>query len=369
MIKKIVLVVGARPNFMKSAPLIKELQKHTNKFNFKLIHTGQHYDKNLSQLFFEQLNMPKPDLYLGVGSGSHAEQTAKIMLGIEKALYDLKPDLVIVFGDVNSTAATAMVTSKMGLKLAHIEAGLRSFDRSMPEEINRIVTDHLSDFLFVSEKSGMKNLLNEGIGGEKVFFAGNIMIDSLIGNMKLALESNVLKSLELSTGKYILVTLHRPATVDSAEQLKSVLEALKKIGDSCKIIFPCHPRTKQRIIEFGLSEYINDENLKIIDPLGYLDFLKLQIKARMVITDSGGIQEETTYLGVPCITVRHNTERPITVEIGTNIIASTDPQNIIKIANDLLNAPIKKGKIPEYWDGKTSERIVGVLINHIFRFN
>jgi len=358
--KRIVLVVGARPNFMKSAPLMRELGKYPDRFENILIHTGQHYDHKLSQLFFEELKMPKPDIYLGVGSGSHAEQTARIMIGLESELGELRPDLVVVFGDVNSTLATSVVTSKLWIKLAHVEAGLRSFDNRMPEEINRIVTDRLSDYLFVSEESGLINLKAEGVPDEKVHFTGNIMIDSLVSNLEVAGKSDILDRLSLKPREYIAMTMHRPANVDNAEIFKGIIAVMKQISKRIPIIFPCHPRTQKRIEEFGLAQ-AGDDQFRIVEPLGYLDFLHLQAQCRMVLTDSGGIQEETTYLQIPCITMRENTERPATVDVGTNIIAGVGPQRILQEATQTLDGRGKKGAIPELWDGKTAVRIVDIL--------
>lgn len=363
--KKIVMVVGARPNFMKSAPLMRELAKHPDHFETILIHTGQHYDHKLSQLFFDELKMPKPNIYLGVGSGSHAEQTARIMTSLESELMELKPELVIVFGDINSTLATSVVTSKLWIKLAHVEAGLRSFDNSMPEEINRIVTDRLSNYLFVSEQSGLDNLKSEGVPDEKVFFTGNIMIDSLVSNLEVASKSDILDRLNIKRGEYIAMTMHRPANVDNPEIFKSLFDAIRKISKRMPIVFPCHPRTQKRIEEFGLDQDSNDDNLIIIEPLGYLDFLKLQTESKLLLTDSGGIQEETTYLKIPCITMRENTERPSTVDIGTNIIVGTDPEKIINATMSAIDGKGKKGAVPELWDGKTADRIVDILLKKI----
>jgi len=359
--KKIVLVVGARPNFIKAAPLMKELQNNSDKFETVMIHTGQHYDRQLSDLFFGELGMPKPDIFLGVGSGSHAVQTAGIMIALEKALQELQPDLVVVFGDINSTLAAAVVSAKLCIRLAHVEAGLRSFDRTMPEEINRMVTDRLSDFLFVSEKSGMVNLSGEGVPEEKIFFTGNIMIDSLVGNLKAARGSKIHERLELSPGNYIALTMHRPGNVDTVEKLVELMQCILSISEELPVVFPCHPRTAKRFEEFDIENVKNNSSLKIVEPLGYLDFLKLQSEAKLVVTDSGGIQEETTYLGVPCLTIRENTERPVTVEIGTNTICGTDPENIIENVRQILKSDQKQGSIPELWDGHTASRIVEIL--------
>ncbi len=364
-LKKIVLVVGARPNFMKSAPLMKELAKHTDRFETVLIHTGQHYDHKLSQLFFDELKMPKPNIYLGVGSGSHAEQTAKIMTAMESELMSSKPDLVVVFGDVNSTLATSVVTSKLWLKLAHVEAGLRSFDNTMPEEINRIVTDRLSDYLFVSEKSGLENLKSEGVPDDKVFFTGNIMIDSLVSNLEVARKSDILERLSLKPQEYIAMTMHRPANVDNRDILESIMSGVVEISKRMPIVFPCHPRTRKRIEEFGLTDESMGGNVKVVEPLGYLDFLKLQADCKMVLTDSGGIQEETTYLQIPCVTMRENTERPATVDVGTNVITGTDPKIFTEAALRAIDGKGKKGSIPDLWDGKTAGRIVDVLLEKL----
>lgn len=358
---RIVQVVGTRPNFVKSAPLSKALRENSKYFDSILIHTGQHYDHNLSQLFFSDLKMPEPDIYLNVGSGSHAQQTGTIMIELEKVLIRLKPDLVIVFGDVNSTLAAALVASKLCLKLAHVEAGLRSFDNTMPEEINRIVTDRLSDYLFVSEKAGQVNLKNEGVQKEKVFFIGNIMIDSLVNNIETAQKSNILDRLHLEPYKYITSTIHRPSNVDNSRTLQILINCFKDISNHLPVIFPCHPRTRQRIKEFGLLNGNDNGQFRIVEPLGYLDFLKLQSKSKLVMTDSGGIQEETTYLGIPCITLRENTELLATVDVGSNTVCGTDPRKITSTVEQLLDGKYKKSGIPKLWDGNTASRIVEVL--------
>ena len=360
---KICLVVGARPNFMKSAPLMRELLANSDSFDTKLLHTGQHYDHALSQLFFDELKMPKPDIYLGVGSGSHAEQTGKIMIELEKSFGEMQPDLVVVFGDINSTLAAAVVTAKMCIKLAHVEAGLRSFDNTMPEEINRIVTDRLSHYLFVSEDSGIINLKNEGVSDDKVFYTGNIMIDSLVANLEIAKKSDILEKLGLTPGTYIAMTMHRPANVDEEDKLRELFEYIIEVSEKMPIVFPCHPRTKKRLEDFGIAG--NAKGLKMIEPLGYLDFLKLQSNANFVLTDSGGVQEETTYLKIPCITMRENTERPSTVDIGSNIIVGVNPKNIKDAAMRTINGERKKGDIPRLWDGKTAGRIVQLMKEHL----
>lgn len=362
--KKIVLVVGARPNFIKASPLINELNKSKNNLEIILIHTGQHYDRELSELFFEQLKMPKPDIYLGVGSGSHAVQTAKIMIAIEKSFLEIKPDLVIVFGDINSTMAASIVASKMCIKIAHVEAGLRSFDKTMPEEINRIITDQLSDYMFVSERSALVNLANEGIDSDKMFFVGNIMIDSLTNNLKEICLSKILTSLLIKPQNYILATFHRPSNVDNIDTLSELLDCLISINQTISVVFPCHPRTKKRIEEFDLMDKIINGGIKIIESLGYMDFMQLQLNAKIILTDSGGIQEESTYLKIPCITIRDSTERPITVDIGSNVLC--DLKLISNKVTQILNGQNSFFKVPELWDGQTSKRIVDIIMWKIF---
>jgi UDP-N-acetylglucosamine 2-epimerase (non-hydrolysing) len=361
---KIISVVGARPNFIKIAPVHKVFQKHSKNVNHLICHTGQHFDKNMSKVFFEDLEMPKPDFYLGVSKGSHAEQTARIMIEFEKTIFAEKPDLIIVYGDVNSTLACSLVASKLSIQIAHVESGLRSFDREMPEEINRVITDILADFLFVSEPSGLINLKNEGISENKIFFVGNVMIDSLVYYMPKIEKSQILKSLSLNNKNYILVTFHRPRNVDTKENINNLIIFLNNLAEKRKVVFPIHPRTKKNIEEFGLSDkFISD--VIATDPIGYIDFLALSKNAELVITDSGGIQEETTFMGVQCLTVRNNTERPITVTLGTNQQIGTDLSEVEKAAFNILNGKIKKGSIPELWDGNTAERIVEILIKHL----
>ncbi len=360
--KKIHLIVGARPNFMKMAPLYKEFTKFPEEFEVKLIHTGQHYDERMSKFFFDDLQMPKPDEYLEVGSGTHGKQTAKIMERYEKVLLKDKPDIVIVAGDVNSTAACAIDAVKLHIPVAHLEAGLRSFARSMPEEINRILTDAISDYLLTPSPDGDINLLNEGVPKKKIFYVGNIMIDSLVHYKEKAGQSKILEELKIENHEYALITLHRPSNVDSETGLLTILNAFEEISRSINLIFPIHPRTTKQIRVFGLEEKVkNMKNLHLIPPVGYYDFLKLQMEAKFILTDSGGIQEESTYFGVPCLTLRPNTERPITITEGTNKLVKLETVDIIKEAKEIINGNIKKGGIPKYWDGRTAERIVKIF--------
>jgi UDP-N-acetylglucosamine 2-epimerase (non-hydrolysing) len=393
---KIMLIVGARPNFMKAAPLIAAIREHNRTNGTQesirpvLVHTGQHYGEAMSGSFFTDLDLPKPDVHLEVGSASHAVQTAEIMRRFEEVLLAEKPDALIVVGDVNSTVACALVASKISFDsngtrplIAHVEAGLRSFDRGMPEEVNRIVTDHLSDLLFVTEESGVQNLIHEGVPNEKIHFAGNTMIDSLLAFKAKADNSSVLGKLGLRSGsandgvaRYALLTLHRPSNVDHRETFLGIYEGLKELSRSCPIIFPAHPRTQQRISEFGLAEFFESgdgkqpsggsqpvstsKRIRLVDPLGYLDFMCMMKNAALVITDSGGIQEETTCLGVPCVTVRENTERPVTVTCGTNVIAGTKADGIRKAIRE-QGSRLRGNRMPEKWDGRAGTRIVEVI--------
>ncbi|HUI28802.1 MAG TPA: UDP-N-acetylglucosamine 2-epimerase (non-hydrolyzing) [Candidatus Acidoferrales bacterium] len=360
---RFISVVGARPNFMKVAPLHRVFSK-IDRVDHMIVHTGQHYDENMSRIFFNDLELPKPDVYLGVGSGTHAEQTARVMVEFEKILVNGKPDLVIVVGDVNSTVACSLTASKLLIPVAHVEAGLRSFDRTMPEEINRIVTDVLSDYLFVTEESGVVNLRNEGISEKKIFLVGDVMIDSLILYREKARRSEIKKTFGLSAGEYTLVTLHRPSNVDDCTNLETILKIFHGIELHGKIIFPIHPRTRKRIEEFGLSsQFAAVKNLVLTDPLGYLDFLNLMMDARIVLTDSGGIQEETTFLNVPCVTLRENTERPITLEVGTNVLTGLSVDEVVNLTNECYSGKWKKSRVPELWDGKAAERIGKVLLD------
>lgn len=363
--KKIISVVGARPNFMKVAPLHKAFQKYESSVKHLICHTGQHYDENMSKIFFHDLELPQPDFYLGVGSGSHAKQTANVMTGFEKILLEQQPDLIVVVGDVNSTIACSLVAAKMGIKISHVEAGLRSFDRSMPEEINRILTDSIADFLFVTEQSGIDNLKHEGVLNSKIFFVGNIMIDSLLTYLEKANQATALNDFDLRPNEYILATLHRPSNVDEKEKLTELIDFLNRLAKRKNIIFPIHPRTRANLGKYNLTDK-SDGALKLTDPIGFIDFLCLMKNARLVITDSGGIQEETTFLNVPCITIRDSTERPVTVKIGSNYLAGTNLKNVEQIAHSVLDGKIKKREIPKLWDGKAAERIVGILYDKLY---
>jgi len=366
--KKIHLVVGARPNFMKMAPLYREFEKYSDKFEVKLIHTGQHYDEKMSKFFFDDLQMPVPAEYLEVGSGTHGEQTARIIERYEKVLLEDKPDLVIVAGDVNSTVACALDAAKLHISVAHLEAGLRSFDRTMPEEINRLMTDVISDYLLTPSEDANRHLRSEGIPEEKIYFVGNIMIDSLLQYKERAKQSRILETIAaehnfLPTDEFVLITLHRPSNVDNRDGLLTILNAFEDISQNIKLIFPIHPRTTKQINIFGLDEKVAKmKNLLLIEPVGYYDFLKLQMNAKFILTDSGGIQEESTVFGIPCLTLRPNTERPITITEGTNKLVKLETDAIIREANLILNGKAKKGKIPKFWDGKTAERIVKIFL-------
>ncbi|MFC1514725.1 non-hydrolyzing UDP-N-acetylglucosamine 2-epimerase [Candidatus Omnitrophota bacterium] len=362
-LKKVILVCGARPNFMKVVPLWDQMKKRPGKFLPVILHTGQHYHVNMSDLFFKDLGLPKPDICLDVGSASHAVQTAKIMIRFEQILAKERPDLIIVVGDVNSTLACAVVASKLSVPIAHVESGLRSFDKTMPEEINRIVTDHLSDFLFTTCKDADDNLRNEGIAKKKVFFVGNVMIDTLIKLTAKIARSNILDRLGLARQDYAVLTLHRPSNVDEKKALGKILGALKMISKRIPIVFPAHPRTVKQLKNTGLN--INYRNITILKPLGYRDFLKLCMNSKFVLTDSGGIQEETTYLNIPCLTLRENTERPNTVKEGTNILVGSDKDKIISESLKILSARHKTGIAPELWDGRAAERIVKILEDKI----
>ncbi len=359
---KLLHVVGARPNFMKVAPVMSALAQHHGCTQV-LVHTGQHYDPAMSDIFFEQLSIPRPDYNLEVGSATHTVQTAQIMMRFEPVLIKEQPDLVLVYGDVNSTVSAAMVCAKLLVPLGHVEAGLRSFDRTMPEEINRIVTDRLADLLFTPSVDGNENLIREGIGPEKIHLVGNVMIDSLVKMLPMADGKPILDRLDLSGKRFVLVTLHRPSNVDDPKQLKDILLALDEISSAGEVIFPMHPRTRN--VLKSMPEVRLSPRMHLIDPVGYSQFLGLQRRAALVITDSGGIQEETTFLGIPCLTVRENTERPVTVDIGKNILVGHDMDRMKSAATRALSGKAKPGSIPPLWDGKASDRIAALIMQFV----
>jgi UDP-N-acetylglucosamine 2-epimerase (non-hydrolysing) len=354
---KILAVAGARPNFMKIAPLMHEMRSRPGLTSL-LVHTGQHYDEKMSKLFFEQLHIPRPDIDLEVGSGSHAVQTAEVMRRFEPVLLEHRPDVVLVVGDVNSTIACALTAVKLGVDVAHVEAGLRSFDRTMPEEINRILTDAISQWLFVTERSGVTNLKHEGIPDERIHLVGNVMIDTLLRCRDRAEESEILEQLGVRSGGYGVLTLHRPANVDDPAQFAPLFAALARIAQRLPLVFPVHPRTRKSLAAIGAE---TTPGVILTEPLGYLDFMKLTAHARLVLTDSGGIQEETTVLGVPCLTLRANTERPITCDEGTNQLVGLDPRAIETAALATLERPRGASRVPALWDGGAAKRIVDVL--------
>jgi len=372
---RLLSVVGARPNFMKIAPIVEELKKFPD-VQHCLVHSGQHYDELLSGNFFTDLGLPKPDVNLQAGSGSHAVQTAEIMKSIEPVLLDYKPRLVLVVGDVNSTIAAALTAVKLGIGVAHIEAGLRSFDMTMPEEINRKLTDAISTLLFVTEQSGAENLTHEGVPPEKIFLVGNVMIDTLLRHRELGARSPILDRLGMredgnACRPYAVLTLHRPTNVDDPNTLQGILSAVSLVATELPVFFPIHPRTRKNIESFGLLRYLEGASsgaragIVPLDPLGYLDFLSLNHRARLVLTDSGGIQEETTVLGVPCLTLRENTERPATVEHGTNQVVGVNPDRILAAAQSILRNPMRPYRCPPLWDGKAASRIVTVVHRHL----
>jgi UDP-N-acetylglucosamine 2-epimerase (non-hydrolysing) len=361
----VVSVVGARPNFMKIAPIVHQLTKHPEIFRSTMVHTGQHYDAIMSDVFFDELQIPRPDVNLNVGSGSHAQQTGAIMAAFEPVIVDTRPDVVLVVGDVNSTLACALVAVKLGVPVAHVEAGLRSFDRSMPEEINRLLTDQISDLLFVSERSGLDNLAREGVGADKIHLVGNVMIDTLLAHRQRARALNVHRTYGLAEREYALLTLHRPSNVDDEAIFERLMLALETIAREVPIVFPVHPRTRPIVARSAAARRLLEANrLRLLDPLGYLDFLSLMDRSRAVLTDSGGIQEETTILGVPCLTLRETTERPATVMDGTNVVVGTDPVRILDGWRRAMSIA-QSARVPELWDGAAAERIVDVL--RVFR--
>ncbi|MCP4212967.1 MAG: UDP-N-acetylglucosamine 2-epimerase (non-hydrolyzing) [Halieaceae bacterium] len=365
--KRVLCVVGARPNFMKIAPIMRAFAESSSSMNATLLHTGQHYDAAMKHAFFDQLHIPEPDVDLGVGSGTHAQQTAEIMKRFEPVLDEVHPCAVLVVGDVNSTIACALVAVKKGVPVVHVEAGLRSGDRGMPEEINRILTDQLSDLLFLTEDSARNNLAKEGISDEKIHFVGNVMIDTLLYNLADAIPAaTTLSGMKLDSalgekGRYGVVTLHRPSNVDDPAVLRGLLEVLASVSKRTPLLFPIHPRTKARIESAGLEAILENAAIIAIPPQGYLEMLGLMKDAQVVLTDSGGIQEETTALGVPCITLRDNTERPITVEQGTNTIVGTDSSKIMACYEDVVSTGGKVGRVPDLWDGKAASRIVQIM--------
>ncbi|HYP13239.1 MAG TPA: UDP-N-acetylglucosamine 2-epimerase (non-hydrolyzing) [Bryobacteraceae bacterium] len=349
-------VVGARPNFIKMAALMHEIRRRPA-IKAQLVHTGQHHSPEMSQSFFEELDIPEPDVNLGVPVGTPTQQTAEIMKGIERVFLDRKPDVLVVVGDVTSTLAAALVAVRMGIRIAHVEAGLRSFDRGMPEEINRILTDAISDYLFITEMSGQENLRNEGVPVEKIHFVGNVMIDTLLRFREKAAQSDVLGRLGLEHQGYAVATLHRPSNVDVPERLAALLDMLQSVGAMIPVVFPVHPRTKSKIEAIGRET----PGVRFVPPQGYLDFMRLTSSARLVLTDSGGIQEETTILQGPCLTLRENTERPVTVTHGTNQLITGGPGKVLDAVQQTLGAPMPSHRIPELWDGKAAERILDVL--------
>jgi UDP-N-acetylglucosamine 2-epimerase (non-hydrolysing) len=361
--KKVFSVVGARPNFMKVAPIHRSFARYSGTVQHEIVHTGQHYSPEMSDNFFADLEMASPAFYLNAGSGSHAQQTAKVIIGFEKICQEKCPDLVIVVGDVNSTLACAVTAVKCGIKVAHIEAGLRSFDRTMPEEINRIVTDAVADFAFVTETSGKDNLLKEGWDEKRIFFVGNTMIDSLHFALPKARQSNIVQSLKLEPKRYVVVTLHRPSNVDDPNQLEGLLKVFVDLAPRRDVVLPLHPRTQKNLTKFGLKYLISGSpSIHIIEPQSYIAFLALLLNADFVLTDSGGIQEETTALGIPCLTLRSTTERPVTCEMGTNRLVEPLPELVRDAIWTLLNGPRKEFQVPPLWDGRASGRIVEIIL-------
>lgn len=359
--KRIISVVGARPNFMKVAPIHRAFDAYAATWSHSIVHTGQHYDSAMSDAFFSDLDMPHPAFFLGVGSGSHAEQTARIMTGFEQVCKEARPDYVIVVGDVNSTIACALVSVKMGIRTAHVEAGLRSGDRSMPEEINRLATDAIVDDLFVTEESGRRHLLREGVDPSRIHFVGNTMIDSLRYALPKSAESTILERCGCAPGSYMLVTMHRPSNVDEPEQLSMLMDVVARVSGEMPVVFPVHPRTRKNIAAFGIAI---PASVKLLDPVGYVDFLALMKSAAMVLTDSGGIQEETTALGVACITSRTTTERPVTVECGTNILVEPTREAILGAIARVRRGDGPTGIVPPLWDGRAAERIAAIITQH-----
>ncbi len=359
---RILSVAGARPNFMKIAPIVTQLQRFPATFASTVVHTGQHYDEKLSQVFFDELGIPRPDVNLNVGSASHAQQTAAIMAAFEPVLIESRADLVLVVGDVNSTMACALVAVKLGIAVAHVEAGLRSFDRTMPEEINRVLTDQIADLLFTTDESAEGNLLREGVEASKIHFVGNVMIDTLLTHRERARELDVPSKFGIRPRDYAVLTLHRPSNVDAPAVFERLVEAIRIISQDVPVIFPVHPRTRPVVARStAATALVRGGRLRLVDPLGYLEFIGLMDSSRAVLTDSGGIQEETTILGVPCLTMRDNTERPVTVTQGTNRIVATDPQRILEAWRDVMSGESRPAAPPPFWDGQASKRIVEVI--------
>jgi UDP-N-acetylglucosamine 2-epimerase (non-hydrolysing) len=361
--RKILSVVGARPNFMKIAPLLRAFADPPGRFESVLVHTGQHYDVAMSDVFFAQLGMAAPQIQLEIGPGAQGDQTGRMMVALETVVDEQRPDLVLVVGDVNSTLAAALVAAKAGVPVAHVEAGLRSFDRRMPEEINRIVTDTLATFLFATEEDGVLNLLREGIGEDRIFLVGNVMIDTLMTLLPVIRERRMATELGLTPGAYGVVTLHRPANVDDETTLERMLAGLEQIGSRLPLVFPAHPRTAAQLARSGRHDH-TDSAIRVVDPLPYVEFISLVSDARLVLTDSGGIQEETTVLGVPCLTLRDNTERPVTIQLGTNRLVGTDPEDAVRAAEEVLEARPPAAAMPPLWDGHAAERIAAILDEH-----
>jgi len=359
---KITIVVGTRPDFMKAAPIISRMRRYDDFVDPILIHTGQHYDSNLSALFFSDLKLKQPDIYLGVGSGSYAEQTGRMLIELEKALRENTPHLVMVIGNTNSAVAASMIAAKSKILLAHVESGLRSFDNTQPEEINRLIIDRISDFHFVTESSGCQNLQNEGVGEDNVFFVGNVLIDTLRNLLKLATSRALPEQFDMKGEKYGLLTIHKPENVEDPKALKNILSGVKGISHRLPVIFPCHPRTRINIDKFHLTSYFGEKGIRLVEPAGALDFLKLESDASIVFTDSGGIQEETTILNIPCLTLRRSTDRQATVREGTNILTGPFAEHITAAAENILNGAVKHGAQPKYWDGNAAERVAEVVM-------
>jgi UDP-N-acetylglucosamine 2-epimerase (non-hydrolysing) len=359
--RKIMCVVGARPNFMKMAPLMAAFRGGTDPFDTTLVHTGQHYDAGMSDIFFRQLGMPAPDVQLGIGPGTQGAQTGRMMAALETVVNERRPELVVVVGDVNSTLAAALVAAKAGVPVAHVEAGLRSFDRRMPEEINRIVTDALATYLFATEEDGVANLRREGVEDDRIFLVGNVMIDTLMALLPQIRERRMAAEMGLAPGGYGVVTLHRPSNVDDEGMLEKWVSVLEGIGSDLPLVFPAHPRTAARLASAGLDRRLAGSGVKVVEPLPYVEFISLVADSRLVLTDSGGIQEETTVLGVPCLTLRDSTERPVTVRLGTNQLVGVEPEAAIAAAEGVLSGPPASHSVPPLWDGRAAERIAQIL--------